>query len=173
MKCGLIFVANGNAKGIICVLCIGYGKIRGREVTNIINIPNSTIHSIRTRGIEINKLHSGHPRTLSSHDIRQIIRYIRTNKSTHRIGLTQLKKVLHLQVHEHTIRNALRKAGYHHRVAQRRPYLNKRDRRRRLKFAKEHKDWTVEQWASVLFSDEMAVKLFLERHSKGLCLEDS
>jgi transposase len=33
-----------------------------------------------------------------------------------------------------------------------------------LKFAKEHKDWTVEDWARVLFSDEMAVKLFMERH---------
>ena len=35
-----------------------------------------------------------------------------------------------------------------------------------MKFAKEHQDWTVEQWASVLFSDEMAVKLFMERHVK-------
>lgn len=33
-----------------------------------------------------------------------------------------------------------------------------------MKFAKEHRHWTVEDWAHVLFSDEMAVKLFMERH---------
>ena len=33
-----------------------------------------------------------------------------------------------------------------------------------MKFAKEHKDWTAEDWARVLFSDEMAIKLFTERH---------
>ena len=35
-----------------------------------------------------------------------------------------------------------------------------------MKFAKEHRDWTVEDWGKVLFSDEMAVKLFMERHTR-------
>ena len=137
-----------------------------REITEIINIPKSTVADIKTRGTGISKPRSGRPRKLSTRDIRQIIRHIRTNKSTRRISLSQLKKVFHLNVHEHTIRSALQRAGYHRRVAQRRPYLNKRDRKRRLKFALEHRNWTVEQWASVLFSDEMAVKLFMERRSK-------
>ena len=50
-----------------------------------------------------------------------------------------------LTVHENTIRNAFVAAGYYHRIARRRPYLNKRDRKRCLKFAKEHVDWTPEQ----------------------------
>ena len=32
-----------------------------------------------------------------------------------------------------------------------------------MRFAKEHKDWTIQQWAAVLFCDEMSVKLFMER----------
>jgi len=137
-----------------------------REITKIINIPKSTVGDIKTRGTGISKPRPGRPKKLSTCDIRQIIRYIRTNKSTRRITLTQLKKLFRLQVHEHTLRTALQKAGYHHRIARRRPYLNKRDRKRRLQFARQHKDWTVEQWASVLFSDEMAIKLFMERRSK-------
>lgn len=137
-----------------------------REITKIINIPKSTVGDIKTRGTGISKPRPGRPKKLSTRDIRQIIRYIRTNKSTRRITLTQLKKLFRLQVHEHTLRTALQKAGYHHRIARRRPYLNKRDRKRRLQFARQHKDWTVEQWASVLFSDEMAIKLFMERRSK-------
>jgi hypothetical protein len=51
-----------------------------------------------------------------------------------------------LTVHENTIHNALVAAGYYHRIAKRRPYLNKRHRKWRLKFAKEHVDWILEQW---------------------------
>jgi len=35
-----------------------------------------------------------------------------------------------------------------------------------LKFAREHKNWKVEDWARVIFTDEMAVKLFMQRHIK-------
>ena len=140
------------------------GRNSLQDITNIINIPKSTIRSIKTRGTGISKPRSGRPKKLSPRHIRQIIRYICTNKSTRRVTLTQLKRIFQLNIHENTIRNALQHAGYHHRVARRRPYLNKRDRKRRLKFAKEHKDWTVEDWATVLFSDEMAIKLFMERH---------
>jgi transposase len=137
-----------------------------QDITNIINIPKSTVFAINKRGTGLNKPRSGRPKKLSRRDIRQIIRYIRTNKFTRRVTLTRLKNLFHLDVHENTIRNALQEAGYHHRVARRRPYLNKRDRKRRLKFAKEHKNWTVEDWSRVLFSDEMAIKLFLERHTR-------
>src|SRR5579871_6268356 len=137
-----------------------------QNITNIINILKSTVHDINKRGTGITKPHPRRPKKLSSRDVRQYIRYLHTNKLTRRTSLSQLKKIFHLNVHECTIRRALQKAGYHHRISRHRPYLNKRDKKRRLKFAKEHQDWTVEQWASVLFSDEMAVKLFMERHVK-------
>ena len=111
-----------------------------REIANFINIPKSTIHDINKRGTGINKPRTGRPPKLSSRDIRQIIRYIRTNKSTRRTTLTRLKQIFHLKVHENTIRNALTQAGYHRRIARRRPYLNTHDREWRLKFAREHKD---------------------------------
>jgi len=137
-----------------------------REITQIINIPKSTVEDIETRGTGISKPRSGRPRKLSPHDIHQIIRHIRINKHTRRLSLSTLKNDLHLSVHKHTIHTALQKAGYFHRVARHHPYFNKLNRSQRLKFAKEHKDWTKEQWAHVLFSDEMAVKLFMERCSK-------
>src|SRR5437667_1634621 len=141
------------------------GRNSLQEITNIINIPKSTVHDIKTRGTGISKPRSGWPKKLSTRDIRQLIRYIRTNKSTRQITLTQLKKTFHLPVHENTIWNALQQAGYNHKVAQRRPYLNKCDRKR-LKFARQHKDWTKEEWAEVLFSDEMACKVFIARRAR-------
>jgi len=35
-----------------------------------------------------------------------------------------------------------------------------------LKFAKEYKDWTVKDWAKVLFSNEMVIKLFMKQHAR-------
>src|SRR5208282_6279566 len=137
-----------------------------QDIINIINIPKSTVRDINQRGTGISKPRPGRPKKLSSRDVRQIIRYIRTNKSTRRITLTRLKKLFHFHIHENTIRHVLQKAGYYRRVARRRPYLNKRDRKRRLKFAKEYKNWTMEDWARMLFSDEMAIKLFMERHTR-------
>src|SRR5208282_3586742 len=135
-----------------------------QDIINIINIPKSTVRAINNRGSGITKPRSGHPKKLSTRDIHQIIRYIRTNKSTRRITLTRLKKIFHFYVHENTIRNALQKAGYYHRVARCHPYLNKHDRKRRLKFAKEYKNWTAEDWVRMLFSNEMVIKLFMKRH---------
>ena len=121
------------------------GQISFREITNIINIPKTTAQAINARGTGINKPRSGRPKKLSSQDMCQIVRYIQSNKSTQRVTLATLKKDFHLNVHENTLRAALKETGIYHRVARRRPYLNKHDRHRRLKFAKEHKDWTVEQ----------------------------
>src|SRR5436853_1361115 len=112
---------------------------------------SSTIGNINARGTGISKPRSGRPRKLSARDIRPIVRFLCTNRTTRRYSLTQLKEYFELDVHENTIRKALQEAGYYHRVARRRPYLNKRDRQRRLKYAKEHKDWTVEDWGKVLF----------------------
>src|SRR5437667_553244 len=53
------------------------GRNSLREVTNIINIPKSTVHDIKTRGTGISKPRSGRPKKLSTRDIRQLIRYIR------------------------------------------------------------------------------------------------
>src|SRR5205814_8005093 len=130
-------------------LCAGHRNSL-REIINNINIPKSNVYDIKTRDTGISKPCPGRPKKLSASDIRQLIRYIRTNKSTRRITLTQLKKTFHLPVHENTIQNALQQAGYYHKVAQRHPYLNKCGRMRRLKFAKQHKDWTKKEWARVL-----------------------
>ena len=49
-------------------------------------------------------------------------------------------------------------------------YLNKHDRKRRLKFAKEYKNWTMKDWARMLFFDEMIIKLFMKRYTRDYVL---
>src|SRR5579859_805830 len=88
-----------------------------REITNIIDIAKSTVEDIKQRGTGITKPRSGRPKKLTSRDIRQMIRYLRTSKFTRRVQLTRLKKLFSLTVHPNTIQNALKAAGYVHRIA--------------------------------------------------------
>jgi transposase len=55
---------------------------------------------------------------------------------------------------EWTISHTLRRLKYRRRVARRKPPISEETRLARLRFAEEHKDWTFQQWASILWSDE-------------------
>ena len=54
----------------------------------------------------------------------------------------------------------LRGAGLHGRKARKKPHLTVAHRRARLCFARDHKDWTAEQWSKIIFSDESRFLLF-------------
>jgi hypothetical protein len=56
-----------------------------------------------------------------------------------------------------TVRRGLKKAGMKAVVKKKRPLLSKRHRQERLDFAIQHKDWTVEDWKKVIWSDETKV----------------
>jgi len=151
----------------------GLGLIEGGrhslwEITNITNIPKGTLGDLKKRDTGISKPRSGRPKTLSSRDLRHIEIYIRTSHTTRRTLIPRLISLLDLQAHPNSVRKALIGLGYNHRVARRCPFLNKRDRKRRLQYAKRHAHWTVEDWAKVIFTDEMSIKLYMERHSKDL-----
>ena len=117
-------ISRGKALGLRAT-----GTIPLHETTNIIGIPKSTVDNINACGTGINKPRSGRPRKLSSHDIRQLVQYIKTNRCTHRVSLNQLKKLFHLDVHKNTIKAALKEGGIHHRIARRRPFLNNCDKK--------------------------------------------
>ncbi|GFT46133.1 transposable element Tc1 transposase [Trichonephila clavipes] len=61
---------------------------------------------------------------------------------------------------EETVRRVLRKAGYNGRVARQKPLIGKRNRVKRLKFAKEHILKPQQFWNNVIFSDESKFNTF-------------
>ena len=63
-------------------------------------------------------------------------------KSCQELG-SDLAQTSHTQVHSSTIRRALVKEDLHDRVAKRKPNLKQGNRQKRLRFAKEHKKYTV------------------------------
>lgn len=138
------------------------------EITNITGMPKGTLGDLKKRGVAKSQPRSGRPVKLTERDKRHIEIYIRTNFKTRRTRLDHLIRDLELGTSENTVRKALRELRYDHKVARRRPFLKNNDRKRRLQYAKRHRNWTVEDWARVIFTDEMAVKIGMERHSRDM-----
>lgn len=59
-----------------------------------------------------------------------------------------------LKVCAETARREAKRMGYFPRAAIQKPWITEKNRRARLKFAKEHIDWSLQKWKTVLFSDE-------------------
>lgn len=66
----------------------------------------------------------------------------------------EIPSALGWDVSEDTIRHALRKAGFSRRVTRQKPSISEANRLLRLAWAREHVNWTKEQWESILWSDE-------------------
>jgi hypothetical protein len=75
----------------------------------------------------------------------------------------QIRRKLDLECSRLTIDRRLQEAGLFGRVARHKRQYSEEEVRKRLSFAEGYKDWTVEQWDKVLFSDE---KCF---YGKGFC----
>ncbi|CAJ0925597.1 unnamed protein product [Ranitomeya imitator] len=52
----------------------------------------------------------------------------------------------------------------HGKIAARKPLLRTGNKQKRLVWAKEHKEWTLDQWKSVLWSDESKFEIFGSNH---------
>lgn len=65
-----------------------------------------------------------------------------------------------LNISVHTIRRRLTEFGLRGRIARKKPLISKKNRNARLSFAKEHINWTREQWAKVIFTDESKFNRF-------------
>uniref|UniRef100_A0A3B4CHW9 Transposase Tc1-like domain-containing protein n=1 Tax=Pygocentrus nattereri TaxID=42514 RepID=A0A3B4CHW9_PYGNA len=56
------------------------------------------------------------------------------------------------------------KRSLHGKIAARKPLLRTSNKQKRLVWAKEHKEWTLDQWKSVLWSDESKFEIFGSNH---------
>src|SRR5438046_338938 len=96
------------------------------EISNITNIPKSTLGDLKKRGTPLNKARSGHPHKLSERDKRHIELLIRRNHTTHRLSARAVINTLGLNVGLTTVKLALEDLGYRQCIARRRPFLKKK-----------------------------------------------
>jgi transposase len=148
---------------------IGMWKVKTpvARIVELTKIPTRTVYDLIAKYKETkttaNKERSGRPRC-TSETVDRRIKLIAVRESTNAKKIWQQLKQDNLfqksTPHFRTIRNRLIDFGLDGRVMRKKPYLKVAQRMRRLQWCKEHRDWTVEQWSKVLFSDESPFTLF-------------
>jgi hypothetical protein len=98
---------------------------------------------------------SRRPRLIGPHLTRRITRLVKKDPAVTYQGI---KEQLGLTVSNVTIRKVLQEQGISNWRKKRRPALTEAHARARLKWAREHQDWSVEKWAKVIWSDECSVE---------------
>jgi transposase len=136
---------------------LGYKKI-AKELKRPVATIQKALNRMKKRNTYKRKSGSGRPRKTTKREDRHIVRVAATNcfDSASEIGKTVKTKET---ISKKTIKRRLNEVGIYGYVAAKKPFVNEAQRLKRLQWAFEHKDWTVDQWNSVLFSDESSFVL--------------
>ena len=99
-----------------------------------------------------------HLSKLSSGDNQSIDRQITTGRFDNAVeAIHFINSILSNPVTPQTVRNTLKQDDFHAVVKKKRPLLKKAHKLECFKFAKYHENWTVEDWKSILWSNETKI----------------
>lgn len=98
---------------------------------------------------------SGRPRVLTPEQEAELVEFVCASRKNRRMTFLQLSLVLFAGIFGvWAIKHALYRLGFRRRVARRKPPITEENRVKRLNWALEHVNWTPEQWAKILWTDE-------------------
>lgn len=133
------------------------GQTIGRTYSSIQRV----INNFKETGILTSKPRSGRPKILSVREERSIINMAKVNpRITSSKIIGNVKQMFKKSICAETARKILRKAGYHGRVARRKPYISLVNRRKRIEFAHNYINKPPEFWKQIIFSDESKFCIF-------------
>jgi transposase len=144
---------------IISLLRQGFST---RQIAKTVGVSCGTVSNVRQKelsGVEASK--GGRPYLLSARQKRLIVRKITSGECD---TATQVQRTLlteeSIKVSAQTVRNALQDAGMRGMVKQKKPLFKPRHIKARLEFARKYKDWTIDDWKRVVWSDETKINRF-------------
>ena len=141
------------------VISLLQNKYSCRYIAAKTGLGKSTVHEI-SKALNVDKENQvgGYPHKLSTCDQHIIIRQITTGKLDNAVQAAKfINPTLSNPVNPQTIRNMLRKNNLHSKVKTKHPLLKQKHRNDRLNFALVHKDWSVNDWKRVLWTDETKI----------------
>lgn len=145
----------------VALLQAGFGQ---REVARRLGIGRSSVQRVYRRYLETGAFDrrpgTGRPRATSAADDRFIHLAVLRNRRLNAVQVQRsLREERQVVISSDTVRRRLVERNLTPRRAATGPALTVAHRRARLQFAREHRDWTLEQWSNVLFTDETRVSL--------------
>ena len=126
-----------------------------REVSRQLNVYVKTVYGIKKRlggtGSVADRPRSGRPKKTSVRQDRALVRYSLSDRRLTSPELRQrMESELGVTVSSSTIRKRLNSAGIRGCVAVKKPLLRPANIKSRLVFVRRHKNWTVQQWDTVV-----------------------
>ncbi|KAK4513117.1 uncharacterized protein ATC70_012911 [Mucor velutinosus] len=103
----------------------------------------------------------GRPRMLSEAGKRYCVRKVTKERVSSAARVTKmLEKDFQMKVYPETVRRALRTAGLGAIKNEKKPLPSDTNDKKRLAWCKQHKDWTVDDWKRVIWTDETKINRF-------------
>ena len=136
-----------------------------REIAKKVKVSVSTVFFTIKRHLETggnsDRKRSGRPKaTTESEDKFLRVNSLRDRRLTGQQLQAQLNSGRNKQVSVSTVKRRLGAAGLIGRVAARKPLLRRQNKKKRLAWAKKHRQWTTEDWKKVLWTDESKFEIF-------------
>ena len=133
---------------------LSYRTLAKQMKINFITVSSIVRKYAYTKTVADMKL-EGRPKKITKKEDRTLVRLSLSNRRLTSFDLkSKLQGNYNITLAARTIRKRLQDAGLRGCIAAKKPLLTDRHRKARLAFAHEHKDWTSNQWKSVLWSDE-------------------
>jgi len=129
------------------------------SIASITGVHASTISRLRSKECSgLQKSSGGHPKKLSPANIRYAVHLITSQKAENAVQVTKtLSNITNQSLSPSTVHLHLKKASMKAVVKSKRPFLKEKHRKAHLGFAYAHKDWTVDDWKRVVWSDETKI----------------
>lgn len=140
----------------------GYSE---RDIARKLGISPKGVHytlvRYRKTGSLSDRKRSGRPKVTSAAEDRFIVTTSKRNRRLTAPDITrELNKTRNKKVSISTVKNRLSAAGLHGCLAVKKPLLRAIHKKKRLQWAKQHEHWTMEQWKTVLWTDESKFQIF-------------
>ena len=103
---------------------------------------------------------SGRPYILSDITLHRISRNVLKGECTTGKDVHRRLQQEGIQISYQTTLNSLRRIRIDPRKKTKKPFLSKKHKQERLKWARAHQHWTVDDWRRVIFSDETKINLW-------------
>ncbi|EIE83958.1 hypothetical protein RO3G_08663 [Rhizopus delemar RA 99-880] len=133
-----------------------------REVEGSAGLSKSTVGRLRKiHCFGLDKPKYGRRKILSAADERYCVRQVTKNRMSSAAKVAkELEKDIGRKVSTVTVRRTLHNAGLGAIEKPKKPLLSAKNIRSRLSWCMAHKDWTVDDWKRVIWSDETKINRF-------------
>ncbi|CAG9565363.1 unnamed protein product [Danaus chrysippus] len=119
------------------------------------------INRFKETGTHENRPRTGRRKVTTEREDRLLIRQSLQNRKKTALELAAaLSEAKGSSVSVYTVRRRLLKAGLKGFKARKKPWLSEHNKKNRLEWALKHRDWSVEDWSNVLWSDESNFEVF-------------